>query len=102
MGKEIRMSKVKSVEPAGGLVLVELLSDNEMLGTKLELVGAVQTKECPQAYVLKFGPFFPKDTGIEKGDRVLIQGSYIPVPNFDGGREKAIMEYHAIKAILRE
>jgi putative aminopeptidase FrvX len=77
------------------------LTPEEAMGTRLELG---QTKSVPnQAFILDIGPAVEEDKyGIKIGDRVLLQGTFVPVPKFRKGRELAIVDPHAIKCVLDE
>ena len=97
-----RAGRIVGAKPTGALVLVEILEAQEALGTRLS-VGKNSMGDCPQAYVLDMGPNVEKDKwGFDIGDRVLLQGSYNPLPNWDGLRDKGIVECHAIKSVLKE
>lgn len=93
---------VVDVKPANSSVLIERLNPQEALGTKLTL-GDKSDYGAPQAYILAFGPNLPKECELKVGDRVILQGSYVPMPNYDGHyRERGVVEIHNIKAILVE
>ena len=97
--------KIISCKPVGSAVLIEHLTDNEMMGTNLVLAkSSAKTVEIQQAYVLAVGPHYDeKIFGFKVGDRVTVSGSYNPLPKFyDGQRELGIVEPHAIRAILVE
>lgn len=95
--------KIVGVKPTGSQVLIELLTAQEALGTNM-IVGDQAEVGSPQAYVLAFGPGLSEvDTAVKVGDRVLLQGSYVPVPKFDQSpRRRGLVELHGIKAILEE
>ena len=100
------MKKIADCEPVGGTILVEMLSAQEAIGTKLHVEGKSQMG-APQGYVLKIGPAVyadPENGQIKPGDRVLLSGNYTPVPEYprDNDRMLGLVEVHAIKAILRE
>ncbi len=97
-----KTGKIVSVKPTLSLVLVEHLNAADVNTTQL-IVNENSNYGSPQAYVLELGPSVSKDSGIKVGDRVLLQGSYVPVPNFDHNvRERGLVEMHNIKAILQE
>jgi hypothetical protein len=96
--------QIVDVKPSGSSLLVEMLNNDELLGTNL-YVGEKTDVGCPQGYVRAFGPkLTAADAGFEVGSRVVLQGSYVPVPNVQGGsnRKKGIVELHNIKAVLVE
>jgi len=101
------MRKVVDCNPVGFTILVELLTSQEVLGTRIH-VGGDQKVGAPQAYIRKIGPFVKedKDYNFEVGDRVLLSGNYTPVPDMEGKGENertfGIVEPHAIKAVLSE
>ena len=91
--------------PVGSQVLVEHLTDQEMLNTKLELVSPERKKgDIQQSYVLSAGPGFkPDDWGFGVGDRVMVVGTYNPVPvRSANDRELGIVEPHNIRGVLVE
>jgi co-chaperonin GroES (HSP10) len=86
------------------MVLVEMLTAQESLGTVF-IVGE-NAKAPPQGYVVDIGPALEADKwGIKVGDRVLLQGSYVPVPipkANRSNRELGIVQAHDIKCVLQE
>lgn len=92
--------KIKEVRPCGCQVLVELMTAQEALGTRLELAG-VETGS-PQGYVKAIGPMANPNHGIQVGDRVLLQGTFVPVPTAPDERRQALMLPDMIKAVLVE
>ena len=97
------VSKVTDCKPVGQLVLVEHLTDNEMLGTSLHLPESTAgTAEVQQSIVLAVGPRFSTENwGFDVGDRVMVIGSYNPVPKYGAeDREKGIIEPHTVRAVL--
>lgn len=96
------VSKVKSVSPFGSTILVEMLNANEALGTTLTVKDTANVG-APQAYVIALGSKLGADCGIKVGDRVLLQGTYVPVPKLPSEtRNRGIVELHNIKALLVE
>ena len=95
--------KVSGVRPFGGTVLIEILNPDEVLGTKLYINKEAKVGSAPQAYVLALGTNLNSDCGLKVGDRIMVQGSFVPVDNVsDGKRAWGIIEIHNIKAILDE
>jgi len=98
------VSKIVGCKPVGSQILVEHLTDNEMLGTSLALPGGKSgNNSVQQSIVLDYGPGFdPKSWGYDKGDRVMVVGSYNPVPKFSDSqeREMGIIEPHNVRAVL--
>ena len=97
--------KIIGCRPVGSQVLVEHLTDNEMLGTSMILPGGKSAggNEVQQSIILDYGPGFdPKGWGYDKGDRVMVVGSYNPVPKLsvDQKREMGIVEPHNVRAVL--
>lgn len=98
------MKKIKDVKPVGSQVLVELLSAQEAIGTKLSIGGDSTTVGAPQGYVIAVGPNCkPQDWGFNEGDRVLLQGKHVPLPKLpEWKRERSLIEPSMIKAVLIE
>jgi hypothetical protein len=98
--------KVIGCKPCGSQILVEHLTDNEMMGTSLHLPGKSKSGgEVQQSIILDYGPSFdPKSWGFDKGDRIMVVGSYNPVPNFGEGqvREMGIVEPTNVRGVLLE
>jgi len=95
--------KLKGVTPAGSSILVEMLNADEALGTTL-YVKNDSNVGAPQGYILAFGPSLKQDEiHLKVGDRVLLQGTFVPVPNFDESkRQRGLVEIHNIKAVFEE
>jgi hypothetical protein len=93
---------VTGVRPCGAQVLLELLTVQEMMGTKLILKNNTQAHAEYQAYVIAAGPTIDLSIyGFKVGDRVLLSGNGTPVPNYDNTeRERILMDPFAIKAVL--
>lgn len=103
-GQEIKkqLPKIIGVQPFGSMVLIEHLNADEALGTNL-VISEETDVGSPQAYVVGFGPKVPEDCGLKIGDRVMLQGTYVPILNFDNHpRRRGLVEIHNIKAILVE
>jgi co-chaperonin GroES (HSP10) len=109
----IKQPAVKAVKPLGGQVLVEVYQEEEVAPESLIILpdssrnrGDRGVGGAPQGRVLDIGPGLSKDFGIKVGDRVLLQGNFVPLPKLsdhrDGDRERALVEPHTIKAILLE
>jgi len=98
------VANITEVKPAGFNVLVEMLTPQELMNTKFELAESSTVGQSPQGYVLSIGPGVKADDyGIKVGDRVLLQGSYVPVPDYgDSPRKRGLVQPHDIKAILSE
>lgn len=103
---------IKAVKPLGGQILVEIFTEDEVSESKLLLPDNAKNKGglgvggAPQGRVLDIGPGLSSDYGIKVGDRVLLQGSFVPLPKLsdrrDGDRERALVEPHTVKAVLLE
>ena len=98
------IGRVTEVQPIGFNVLVEMLTANEILNTKFALAENTTSGEAPQGYVLAVGPAVEAEKfGFKAGDRVLLQGNYVPVPDYgDSDRKKGLVQPHDIKAVLVE
>lgn len=118
LGREIdptvvRQPPVKAVKPLGGQVLVEVYKEEEVSPPSSIILPDISKNKgdrgvggAPQGRILDIGPGLPKEFGVKIGDRVLLQGSFVPLPKLsdqrDGDRERALVEPHTIKAILIE
>ena len=101
--KRNNVPKVKGVHPFGSSILIENLNPDEILGTDLIINDDAEIDGAPQAYVLELGPKLPENSGIKIGDRIVIQGSFIPVINTEkNNRVRGVIELHNIKAIVEE
>ena len=96
--------KIVGVKPTGSQIMIELLTAQEVLGTTMLVNDDQADVGSPQAYVVAFGPGVKvDDISFKVGDRVLLQGSYVPIPKFDSNpRRKGLVEMHGIKAVLEE
>jgi hypothetical protein len=107
-GEELKVTKkapkVKAVHPFGSSVLIELLTPDEILGTSLIIGEDTEVGSAPQAYVIELGPKLTEECGLGIGDRVLVQGKFVPVENTneETKRPRGIVEIHNIKAVLEE
>lgn len=103
-----KVPEIKAIHPSGSSILVEMLNADELLNTNL-YVGDKTEAGPPQAYVVELGPALKSriDEGekifLNEGDRVIVQGTYVPIPNWDDhSRERGLLEFHNIKAIVEE
>jgi hypothetical protein len=96
--------KISGVKPTGSQVLIEILTPNELMGTKLAITDKVDLKVPLQGYIKSVGPSFnPETWGFNVGDRVLISGSGVIAPNYDdSNRDRFFMEPTAVKSVLLE
>jgi hypothetical protein len=97
-----RAGSVCGVRATGTMIIVEMLTAQECAGTILSL-GSTKPSS-PQGYIVDIGPALkPEEWGIKVGDRVLLQGSYVPVPfNRTADRELGVVMAHDIKCVLEE
>jgi len=99
-----RAGSVCGAKATGTMILVEMLTAQETLGTVLSL-GNKTKSGSPQGYIVGIGPALKaEEWGFKVGDRVLLQGSYVPVPWTRHGteRELGIVMSHDIKCVLEE
>lgn len=96
------MKKVISAKAVGHSILVEMLTEAEASGSAL----VFSDNPSKQAFVRDIGPNIlhaEKPCGLSVGDRVLLQGSYVPLPTKgENGRSLGVVDLHNIKAILVE
>jgi len=100
MKRSKQPGKIYDAKAPGGFVLVEMLTSEEVLATRLELPNAKGVP--PQAYILDIGPAVDSLYGLAQGQRVLLQGSFVPVPRFKEGRDLGVVSPSDIKCILLE
>jgi len=108
LGQEV-VSKVGKLngqyEVVGMGILVEHLTAKEAMGTELTL-GNKSTPQYNQAYILQIGPMIKaQEWGFQVGDRVLLQGNYVPVPRAKGDdnpRQLGVIDPAGIKCVLQE
>ncbi len=102
--KAYSVPKVTGVCPVGSQLLVELLHPQELMETSLHLDAKTDVKVPLQGYIRQVGPGVKlEDWGFKVGDRVLISGSGVMVPNYDEShRDRFFMEPTAIKGVLAE
>lgn len=99
---------ITGVKPCGSQVLVEVLTAQEALGTKLVVSETTSINGAPQGYILAVGPKVATDLGFQVGDRVTLHGNFTPVPEgqkFDRknpDRPWILIEPHQIKAVFTE
>ncbi len=99
MKKKREIGKVKGAKATGSFILVEMLTEGEASGSKL----VTSEKQSNQGYVLDIGPALDGKWGIKVGDRVLMQGTFTPVPKANlEDRDLSICDAHCIKCILSE
>jgi co-chaperonin GroES (HSP10) len=96
-----KAGQIAGVTPVGFCILVEELTTQDIINSKLILTGESK-EECPQAYILAIGPKVDMTYGFKVGDRVMLQGTNNPVPQFTGERKLAIIEPHTIRAVITE
>ena len=98
--------RITDITPTGSNIMIELLNEDEMMGTTLTLVSAKTTKpkdEARQAYILAVGPAVADNYGFKVGDRIILSGMGVPLPKFGStDRDKVLVEPHSIKAVIRD
>jgi len=96
--------KIKYAKTVGTQILVEILSSKDIIETVLHLEKDKNIHGTPQAYILEIGPMVKSEYGFSVGDRVVLQGTYTPLPEVTTKNERllGVCEPHAIKAILIE
>lgn len=95
-----KLKKVTDVRAIGTTILLEMLSPEEAAGSHLATTGKSQ-----QGRILDIGPSIETDKwGFKIGQRVLLQGSFVPVPRFPNGdqRELVVVDPHMIKCSFVE
>lgn len=109
IGTRPALPKVKTVSPFGSKILVEILRDDEIIGSNL-LLGAAGKGTgtggdgAPQAVIVKLGPGVDASTGLKEGQRIYWtgKGTAISDPQTHEGRTRALLEISNILAIIEE
>jgi hypothetical protein len=109
LGEEcyVPLPKIDAITAYGSYIFVEILSTQEVLGTKLKLSGDTQLA-IHEAYVLSLGPQVPEGYGVEVGHRVFIDGPINFSPNYSDykftseGRKRGMVMYSSIKGHCQE
>jgi len=100
------MKELKKAVPCGTQVLVERIGDKELMkNTALEMPESYIAAQqgAPQGFIRGVGvKTVPNDWGFDLGDRVVLSGSFTPLPEIqnDAGRQMILVEPHQIKAVL--
>ncbi len=97
------LKKITGCNPCGNQILIELLTEQEMANTNLIIGNSRKVSAEYQAIVLGIGPQVKNDAyGFKIGDRVVISGMAVPVPEYGPAseREKKLVDPTAIKAVL--
>lgn len=102
------LPKIKDVSPFGSKILVEVLRDDEIMGTSL-IVGAgsgtgASAGGAPQALIIKLGNGITDDCGLKEGQRIYWsgKGTLVDDPTTNPGRSRALLEVHNILAVINE
>lgn len=96
----MNIRKVVDYKAPGSKILLEMLTPEEAAGSHLATAG-----KSTQGRILDIGPSLETDKwGLAKGQRVLLQGTYVPIPKFPDGdtRELAIVDPHMIQCVFVE
>jgi len=104
------LPKIAGVRPVGSLVLLEILDEQEVLGTKMILPSKSGPSSnpmygAPQAWVRAVGPGFKAESfGYDVGDRVLLStGVAVPCPQREGEkRDWVLVEPGAVRGVIIE
>lgn len=92
--------KVVDYKAPGSKVLVRMLTPEECAGSRLATTG-----KANQGRIVDIGPSIEEKWGFARGQRVLLQGTYVPVPRFPGDgdeRELGVVDPHMIQCIIVE
>jgi hypothetical protein len=96
----MKIRKVTDYKAVGNTILVEMLTPEEAAGSMLATTG-----KSTQGRIVDIGPALETDKwGFARGQRVLLQGTFVPVPKFPDGddRELVVVDAHMIKCHLVE
>lgn len=105
LGGPKNTGKVYGVKATGNMVLVEILTPQDATETIFTITE--NTTMAPQGYIVDIGPMIKQDEwGFKVGDRVVIQGKYVPIPSYkyrgSNQRELGIVQTYDIKCVLQE
>lgn len=93
-------TEIKDIKPVGNMVLVEMLTEHELLGTALLTIN---NKRSNQGYIVELGNLVVESYGFKPGQRVWLQGSCIELPKYGNNeRERIVALPDMIKAFLVE
>ncbi len=96
-----KTGKICGVRATGMMIIVEMLNPEESMNTKLVLTQ--NAKVPPQGYIVDIGPSLEgQNLGFKVGDRVLLQGNFVPIPRFTEGRDMGVVQPHDIKCVFLE
>lgn len=98
----MNVPSIETCLPANQQILIERLTAQEASGITLTITDKAEMG-APQAYILAIGPRVPEDLGFKVGDRVILQGTYVPVPKYGmSHRERGLVDIHNIRGVLKE
>lgn len=95
------VGRIKAAHPTGDMILIELLTVQELSETKINLADG-DRPEGKQAIILELGPKTPTDLGFAVGDRVVVTGRYVPLPKVESAslRPQGLIAPAGINAVL--
>lgn len=98
------LKKVTGARAVTSKIIVEHIPAKETFDTKLIISDDVEDSGPPQAFIIDMGPGIKsEDVGFKVGDRVVLSGKYVPIPQLPGvSRPRGIVEIHDIKCVLTE
>ncbi len=103
-----KAKKIRDITPIGHNILFELLDEKE-LNTTSFIIPEKSKKDvgkdsAPQAIILKLGKAVEADKlGLTAGSRCLIQGTYVPAPDYGNNkRKRGICSPMSVFAVLEE
>jgi len=104
--ESVLLPKVTGVKPCGSLVLVELLTVQEIMGTVIHVGDGANTDGVAlQGWIREVGPTVKEDDwGFKIGDRIVLSGGAIPAPKFSktSNRKFVLMDPTSIKAVVED
>jgi hypothetical protein len=102
------LPKIKSILPFGSKILVEVLRDDEIIGSNIIVSNGKGSGTggdgAPQGVIIKLGPNVDPTCGLKEGQRVYWSGKGTAVsdPQVGKGRTRALLEISNILAIIEE
>ncbi len=95
--------EIKGHVPVGNNILIELLTQQEISGSSLFVPeGSSKGPTAHQAYILAVSPMIEETWGLKVGQRISLNGGFVPLPGGQGKRDIGTIQFTSVVAILLE